>query len=213
MFMHMVTVRRVIRRASLLPISIRTFVLVVAIWGAAIGGAASPVRAAEPGAVWDLLRSGGHAMLIRHAIAPGVGDPEDFRLGECSTQRNLSQEGRDQARRIGELFRENGIDRATVLSSQWCRCLETAREMALGSVQEAPFLNSFFGNREQRGPQTETLRNFLVNADLNVPLVLVTHQVNITALTGNGVRSGEMILIRVSMDGEIVVIGSIRAPV
>ena len=79
---------------------------------------------------WTQLRQGRAVALIRHAIAPGLGDPSGFRIGDCTTQRNLSQEGRDQARRIGEFFREKGVKETSVYSSQWCRCSETARLLA-----------------------------------------------------------------------------------
>ena len=82
--------------------------------------------------LWAALRDGGHVALIRHALAPGTGDPAGFRVDDCATQRNLSPAGRAQARAIGERFRANGIDTAALFSSQWCRCLDTARELALG---------------------------------------------------------------------------------
>ena len=88
----------------------------------------------DEAALWAALRAGGHVALIRHALAPGTGDPAGFRVDDCATQRNLSPTGRAQARAIGERFRANGIDTAAVLSSQWCRCLDTARELALGEI-------------------------------------------------------------------------------
>ena len=97
-----------------------------------------PIAAAcaetDEAALWAALREGGHVALMRHAIAPGVGDPAGFRLDDCTTQRKLSAQGRAQARAIGERFRANGIATAAVFSSQWCRCLDTARELALGEV-------------------------------------------------------------------------------
>ncbi|EGG93353.1 hypothetical protein IMCC1989_1310 [gamma proteobacterium IMCC1989] len=145
---------------------------------------------------WDLLKSGDHFVLIRHALAPGGGDPANFRVDDCSTQRNLSDEGRAQAVAIGALFRANGIASARVLSSQWCRCLETARLMSLGEVEEFSTLNSFFQAYEREGLQTQQLNSWLSKQDLSVPTVLVTHQVNITALTNIFPGSGEIILVK-----------------
>lgn len=171
---------------------------------------APAVSAAEDTALWNALRSGGHAALLRHAIAPGTGDPPEFTLRDCGTQRNLSDEGRDQATRIGARFRANGIQKSGVFSSQWCRCLETARLLGLGPVEELPALNSFFRDYERRDPQTQALKEWLVGKDLDEPLVLVTHQVNITALTNVYPASGELVIIRRSENGEISVIGTIE---
>jgi broad specificity phosphatase PhoE len=147
--------------------------------------------------------------LLRHAIAPGTGDPLAFALGDCTTQRNLSDEGRDQAARIGARFSKNGIRTAAVFTSQWCRCRETAKLLRLGPVTELPVLNSFFRRRELREPQTRMLQEWLAGQDPERPLVLVTHQVNITALTGVYPRSGELVIIRRTNSGEISVVGSI----
>ena len=161
-------------------------------------------------AFWNALRAGGHIALLRHAIAPGNGDPPEFRLGDCKTQRNLSVQGRDQATRIGELFRAHGIQSAQIFSSQWCRCLETARLLGLGPVEERPFLNSFFNDYARREPQTRMLREWLDQQALSEPVVLVTHQVNITALTGVYPGSGELVIVRRSETGDLTVIGSIE---
>jgi len=161
-------------------------------------------------ALWNALRSGGHIALLRHAIAPGNGDPPEFRLGDCQTQRNLSAQGRDQATRIGELFRAHGIQTAQILSSQWCRCLETARLLGLGPVEERPFLNSFFNDYARREPQTRMFREWLDQQALSEPIVLVTHQVNITALTGVYPGSGELVIVRRSETGDLTVVGTIE---
>lgn len=166
--------------------------------------------AADSTALWDALRSDGHLALLRHAIAPGTGDPSTFVLDDCSTQRNLSDAGRYQAIRIGESFRANGIATADVYSSQWCRCRETAEHLGLGLVEELPILNSFFRHPEGGDAQTRALRKWLAGQSLDRPLVLVTHQVNITALTGIYPASGELVIIRLSDDGNITVVGSIE---
>lgn len=151
---------------------------------------------------WALLQSGNAVALMRHALAPGTGDPPGFELGDCSTQRTLSEEGRQQARALGELFRAQGISKADVRSSRWCRSLETAELLELGEVRKAPFLDSFFRNRERGVEQTEAARTF-IRAHLDRgerPLVLVTHQVNITALSGVYPASGEIVLLRQDPD-------------
>ena len=152
-------------------------------------------------ALWAALRDGGHVALMRHAIAPGVGDPAGFRLDDCTTQRKLSARGRAQARAIGERFRANGIATAAVFSSQWCRCIDTARELALGEVVAFPGLNSFFADRGEEARHTAAVRALIgERARSPLPLVLVTHQVNITALTGVFPASGEIIVLRVDGD-------------
>lgn len=168
------------------------------------------IPSAEETAAWKGLRSGGHVALIRHALAPGTGDPAAFKLGDCSTQRNLSDAGRTQASRIGARFRAEGIETAKVFSSQWCRCLETAELLGLGPVQALPILNSFYERRENQERQTRALEDWLDGQDLDRPVVLVTHQVNITALTGVFPSSGEMVVIRRSEDGGVSVVGTIE---
>ena len=173
---------------------------------------ASAFSADTESILWDALKSGGHVALLRHALAPGTGDPPEFQLGQCTTQRNLSDTGRDQARTIGGLFRENGIQKARVFSSQWCRCMETAKLLALGPVAELPVLNSFFQHYERRESQTKLLSEWLGEQRLDRPTVLVTHQVNITALTGIYPDSGEMVIVHRSPNGTITVIGTIETP-
>ena len=160
--------------------------------------------------LWDALSSGSHVALLRHALAPGTGDPPEFQLGKCKTQRNLSDEGREQARKIGDLFRENGITEALIFSSQWCRCLETAKLLNLGPVEELAVLNSFFQHYEHRDPQTKMLREWLGVQEVELPIVLVTHQVNITALTGIYPDSGELVIVHRSNTGNVTVIGTIE---
>lgn len=148
-------------------------------------------------------------VMLRHAIAPGTGDPANFTLGDCSTQRNLSEEGRQQARRIGAAFRDRNIPVTQVLSSQWCRCLETARLLDLGEVQPFPALNSFFGDRSRSTEQTAQIRQFL-SENRNKPgvIVLVSHQVNITALSGVIPQSGEAVVMQVN--GQVNFLGKLQ---
>ncbi|HZX61552.1 MAG TPA: histidine phosphatase family protein, partial [Candidatus Methylomirabilis sp.] len=108
---------------------------------------ASPATTDEPEALWGLLRGGGQVVVMRHATTdPGVGDPPGFRIDDCATQRNLSEAGREEARRVGGAFRVRGVPIRRVLSSRWCRCLETAR-LAFGTAESWPPLDSFFGDR------------------------------------------------------------------
>lgn len=160
--------------------------------------------------LWQALRTGSSFVLLRHAIAPGTGDPEGFDVKDCLTQRNLSDAGRKQAMAIGNLFRLHGIEKARILSSQWCRCLETATLLKLGSVEELPYLNSFFRQYERRVSQTQNLRKWIGQQTLEQPLVLVTHQVNITSLTDIYPSSGELVIVNRSESGEISVLGTIK---
>ena len=160
--------------------------------------------------LWAALEAGGHVVLMRHAIAPGGGDPPGFRLEDCSTQRNLSDEGRAQARSTGEAFRSRGAPVDRVLTSQWCRCRETAEMLQLAPVEEYPVLNSFFSDRSTADSQTEALRRFIGDLKLRGNVLLVTHQVNITALTGVFPASGEMVILRPDRQGGFRLIGNLR---
>ncbi|KQT47599.1 hypothetical protein ASG43_09320 [Aureimonas sp. Leaf454] len=136
---------------------------------------------------------------MRHAEAPGVGDPAGFRLGDCATQRNLSAAGREQARRIGEAIKDRGIRVDRILTSQWCRAAETATLLDLGPIVEDAALNSFFDTRETARTQSDEVRRTLSDLDrTGQRATLVTHQVNITSLTGVFPASGEMIVVRMS---------------
>jgi len=188
-----------IRRAALAGAFLATLITV-----------AMAAPAAADDALWKALRSGEHVALLRHALAPGTADPTEFALRDCATQRNLSDQGRGQAARIGDRFRANGIAVARVASSQWCRCLETARLLDLGPVEELPPLNSFFRRGERRNAQTQALQAWLGDQVLERPIVLVTHQVNITALTGIFPASGELVVLRRDSDGTLAVIGRLE---
>ncbi len=160
--------------------------------------------------LWPGLASGQYVAVMRHATAPGVGDPENFTLGECSTQRNLSAAGRAEARAIGDRFRTHGIESASVRSSQWCRCLDTARLLGLGRVVPTPELNSFFDDRDKDAAQSASVLALLSNF-ADGPRVLVTHQVNITALTDVFPASGEIVVVEPLKDG-LRVVGRIDPP-
>lgn len=162
----------------------------------------------------DLEGTSGVVVLMRHAIAPGGGDPPEFRLGDCATQRNLSTEGRDQARRIGDVVRTSGVDVDTVLASPWCRTSQTARALGMGSVQSRSFLSSTF-----TAPQTVADRRerqamrFLKSrrGDQGV-VIAVTHYANILDLTGVATQSGEALAVRIDDSGALEVLGRLPAP-
>jgi broad specificity phosphatase PhoE len=150
------------------------------------------------------LRSAGQFALIRHAAAPGTLDPPGFRLGDCATQRNLSDGGRAQAVRMGDLLRSNGIATAQLYSSQWCRCHDTATLMKLGEVAPQPLLNFFTQDRTRH---TEALRAWIIGLDLTRPTLLVTHQAVIAALVETSAGDGEIVVMRRDADGRLVVQG------
>ncbi len=149
----------------------------------------------SPEGFWTLLREGGCVVLMRHAqTEPGTGDPPNFKLGECSTQRNLSEAGRAQARRVGEAFVRERVRLDQVRSSAWCRCVDTAM-LAFKQNTVWPPINSFFGS-EGRDSQTREVLAAVQSWAMPRNLMLVTHQVNITALTGEFLAMGEVFVTR-----------------
>jgi len=145
--------------------------------------------------------------LMRHADAPGVGDPAGYRLDQCATQRNLGEVGKQQSVLIGRWLTGQGVSTPKIFSSVWCRCTDTARLLALGAVSVEPSLNSFFDDMRLAKPQTAALQTFIaasLKAHPKQPLILVTHHVNIEALTGRVVSVGDMVLVRVKPDGSHV---------
>ncbi|XHX79960.1 MAG: histidine phosphatase family protein [Stenomitos frigidus ULC029] len=174
---------------------------------------AAPIRPAPAPSLWAQLQSGdGYVVMMRHALAPGIGDPSGFRLNDCLTQRNLSAAGRQQAVRIGKTFRDRKIPVASVRSSEWCRCLETAKLLNLKPVEAFPPLNSFFNDASTKAQQTEAVRRLvLASRTAQGVTVLVTHQVNITALTDRVPDSGESVVLRAK--GETIeVVGQLPPP-
>jgi phosphohistidine phosphatase SixA len=171
-----------------------------------------PAFAQDAEAAWAALRQGGHVALVRHALAPGTGDPASFRLDDCATQRNLSPAGQAQAKAIGANLRWHGVGVDGVYSSQWCRCLETARLMGFGEVMALPALNSFFTKPEREPRQMAELRVWLAEQPRAGAILLVTHQVVITALTGIVPASGEIVVVRSTQGGDLELVGRIPAP-
>jgi phosphohistidine phosphatase SixA len=161
-------------------------------------------RAVLAAAAWPVaLRAQPAAtvLLLRHAqTEPGIGDPPGFLPGKCNTQRNLSDAGREQARKLGAALRARGLVPQRVRSSRWCRCLDTAR-LAFGSVEPWPALDSFFGDRGRVDAQTTEVRRALAALPMGRVEAWVTHQVNISALTGGGAAMGEVLLLRA---GEVI---------
>jgi broad specificity phosphatase PhoE len=173
---------------------------------------AAAAASGESEAAWRALAEGRHIALMRHAEAPGTGDPPGFRLEDCSTQRTLSADGRAQARRLGEAFRAREVAIERIYSSQWCRCLETAELVAVAPVEPQPLLNSYFGRPEVRALQLAALKGWLSDLAVERPLLLVTHQVVITDLTGVFPASGEIVVLRRDGADGWAVVGRIAPP-
>ena len=153
----------------------------------------------------DSLSDGHHVLLMRHADAPGYGDPPGYQLDKCSTQRNLGDQGKKQAVLIGQWLNKQGVASAKVVSSPWCRCLDTAKLLNKGQVTISPALGSFFDDMSLEKQQTHALEK-LIQAQLNenpkTPLILVTHHVNIQAYAGKAVNVGDMVLVKVDKNGK-----------
>ena len=170
----------------------------------------APGAAGADDALWDLLRAGGQVVVMRHASTDrSIGDPPNFRLDDCATQRNLADAGREEARRVGGAFRGRAIPIGRVLSSQWCRCLETAR-LAFGEPEPWPALNSAFRNRELEPARTREVRALVGRRPEQGNLVLVTHQFNIGALTGVYPAEGELLVLTPLANGEFRVAGRMK---
>ena len=141
------------------------------------------------------LDDGGKLIFIRHAYAPGSGDPDNFNLNDCSTQRNLSKEGQRQAKYIGEFFRNNKVKIDKVLSSEWCRCKETAK-IAFKNFSTNSFLNSFYSSKfaKNKDKQIKALKEYIKKFKSDKNLVLVTHYVLISEILNYGPSSGEIVV-------------------
>jgi phosphohistidine phosphatase SixA len=162
---------------------------------------------------FESLTQPGHVLLLRHANAPGVGDPAGMKLSDCSTQRNLDDVGRKQARALGQRLRAAGVTNARVYTSELCRCRETARLLDIGTVEALGALNSTVGRTEQeRASQMKALRTFMETLPRDGgPVVLVTHQVIVTALTDNFPASGGGVILRLLPKGEFERVSEVPA--
>ena len=182
-------------------------------WAAAVCSALLallPSAAWADEALWSLLKKGGHLVLMRHAVTtPGVGDPPGFRLDDCSTQRNLTDDGRQDAKRVGAAFRARGIPVERVLTSPWCRCIETAN-LAFGRAEVSTALSNLFthpGNRERQVREMQEL----VDVPLTGNHIWVSHGSTILALTGVSLDTAEMVVVTPQPRGGFVING--RLPV
>lgn len=172
--------------------------------------------ASDPAPAGDLalaeLAQPGRVLMLRHALAPGNGDPPGFRIDDCSSQRNLDDTGRQQARALGRRLAGAGIKSASLYSSQWCRCLETARLLDLEPVLPLPALNSFYGRPAERAARVAALRTFLAQLPVDGrPVVLVTHQMTINQFTGAGTPSGGGSVFQLNGTSQPVWLGTIAA--
>lgn len=175
-----------------------------------------PLRlAAEPSEAeaWAALARPGTVALMRHAYAPGNGDPEGFKLDDCATQRNLNDQGRAQARATGEAMRRRGIRVATVISSPWCRCKETAALLDFGPVGIKPWLMSVHAAPSQEAARTKALRAYVSEIPIDKKTFIVTHQFNIRALLARPTASGAMVVVEPTADGAVKYLGSIHVKV
>ena len=153
------------------------------------------VKADSKKNIIENLKEGGKLIFIRHAYAPGGGDPENFNIYDCSTQRNLSESGRIQSRKIGNFFTENKIKIENIYSSEWCRCKETA-SLAFNNFKTKSFLNSFFSSKfkQNKNTQIKDFHKFLLNWDEKTNLIFVTHYVVISEILDYPSSSGEIVI-------------------
>jgi len=181
---------------------LRILILAVALFATQIASATE--------AGWALLRNGGQIVLLRHAAAPGVGDPANFDIEKCNTQRNLSDAGRQQARKIGALFAARAAPVERILASRYCRTLETAR-LAFGSGKVEIFepLDSFGADSPAKDEKIAAMMAEIRSWSGSGNLVMVTHEANITALTNQSSRDAEAVIVRPDGDG-LHILGRIR---
>jgi broad specificity phosphatase PhoE len=180
----------------------RFFLFAAVLWGTAAFG---------DDALWARLKEGGYVLLIRHAVTtPGAGDPSGFRLNECATQRNLTAEGREQAKRLGEVFRGQAIPVSEVRSSEWCRCLETAR-LAFGKAEPWSALSSLYADRSRESEQNRAIAALAATVKPPQNLVLVTHGANVLSILSVHPAPAEVVIAR-SEGGELKLVGRIAAP-
>ena len=153
------------------------------------------------------LSDGRHVLLMRHADAPGYGDPKGYQLNQCATQRNLGEAGKKQSQIIGQWLKSQGISNARIFSSPWCRCLDTAKLLNLGPVITAPELVSFFDDMSLEKEQTRNLEKLIktqLGLQSKTSIIMVTHHVNIQAYTDKVVNVGDMVLVKADQNGRYV---------
>ena len=164
-------------------------------------------------ALWTLLKSGGQVVLVRHALTtPGVGDPDGMVLTDCKTQRNLSNEGRDHAKLVGDSFRARRIPIGQVVSSPWCRCIDTAT-LAFGIKPEtSAALGNLFGRGDQQATQIEQLKPLVARRPQTGNTIMVSHGSTIFALTDTMPAMGEMVVLTPLGEGRFRVAGRLQVP-
>ena len=161
----------------------------------------SPIKADSNQNLINELKQGGKLIFIRHAYAPGGGDPDNFDINDCNTQRNLSNSGREQANKIGFFFKVNNILIDKIYSSEWCRCKETAL-IAFNDFENKSFLNSFFSSKfsQNKEPQMKQLKEFIKSWDGEKNLVFVTHYVVISESLNYAPSSGEIVISDINLN-------------
>ena len=172
-----------------------------------VGSLAVPGTAADGEALWTLLKGGGQVVMIRHAITtPGVGDPPGMRLEDCKTQRNLTDQGRAHAKRVGAAFKARAIPVERVRSSPWCRCLETAR-LAFREPEVWAPLGNLYGRSELRDQQVKEMQSTLSEPRPGGNTILVSHGSTISAATGINPDTAEMVIVTPQGNGRFAVAG------
>ena len=168
---------------------------------------------ADEAAAWAALRLGGHVALMRHADAPGVADPPGFKLDDCTTQRNLSEKGRADARAVGARLKAQGIVFGSLLTSPWCRCVDTAGLLGLGPATLAPTFSNITILRDKTEALTQGARAVIGSWEGPTNLLVVTHGANIRALTGGpNPAAGEIVVVAGSAGGSVREVGRIPVP-
>ncbi len=171
------------------------------------------IATADESAAWAALRAGGHVALMRHADAPGgAGDPPGFRLDDCASQRNLSDRGRADARAVGERLRAEGVRVTKLLSSPWCRCVDTARLLEVGIAEIEPTFSNAFVLADRRDALTRGAQAVIAGWRGPGTLLVVTHGANIQALTGYSPASGELVVVAAAPGGALRELGRIPVP-
>lgn len=169
--------------------------------------------AAADEALWSLLQGGGQVVLIRHAqTTSGAGDPEGMRLDDCRTQRNLDERGRAEALRLGTAFRAKSVPIGDLLSSPWCRCLETARIAFARAPRVHPALGNLFGRPERAQSQVAQLKQLAARVPERGNMVMLTHGSTIQALTGISPATAEMVVLTPQPGGELRLAGRLPVP-
>ena len=179
---------------------------------AALFLAACPVAFANDAAAWDALRRDGAVALVRHGEAPGVGDPDGWKLDDCATQRNLDAAGRAQARALGAKLRAERIPVRRLLASPWCRTTETATLLGVGTVVAEPAFANAFVLSDKRAELATGAKALIGRWRGPGALVVVTHGENIRALTGRTPATAELVVVSLAADGSVREVGAIQTP-